>query len=133
MLNNENGLEAGTHGFIISADGRTFNRTKRFNIEVQWLVEVIIESATKPGKNKVRIKLREEYFIPSSLLPGVILMAPDKNKRKLELTRIKDSWLGKIEVGQDGVYRVLVQIEASSVAGEVLRLDLIPFPYHWAD
>ena len=124
----EKGLQEGKHSFVISADSRTFNRSKRFNIEVQWPVEVKIEPDNKPGKYKIWIMPREEYLRPTSLQPTVILQAPDESNIEVELIRIKDRWRGKVETSQDGVYQALIQIEARSVAGEALNLDLGSFP-----
>jgi len=53
-----NGLEEGTHSFVVSADSQIFNRSKRFDIEVQWPVIVKIDPGNKPGNYRLSIKPR---------------------------------------------------------------------------
>ena len=113
---------------MISADSRTFSRSKRFNIEVQWPVEVKTESENKPAKYKIWIKPRAEYLKPASLQPTVILQAPDESNIEVELIQIKDRWHGKVETSQEGVYQAHIKIKARSVADEAINLDIGLYP-----
>jgi uncharacterized protein (TIGR03503 family) len=124
----DQGLEEGNHSIVISADSRTFNRSKRFNVEVQWPIEVKIDPDSKPGKYKLWIKPRKEYLKPNSLQPTVVLQAPDDSKHEADLIRIKDSWRTIIETSQEGMYQAHIKIIASSVTDEAINLDLGSFP-----
>ena len=124
----ENGLEEGTHSFVIAADSRIFNRSKRFDIEVRWPVMVKIDPGNKPGSYRLSIKPRKEYLDLAILRPGVILQAPDGNKHDLALIRLDNEWSVEIETSQDGVYQASIIIEANSATNGAQSLDLGLFP-----
>ena len=64
-------LAEGRHSFVVSADSRTFNRSKRFNLEVQWTVEVKIDAGEGPGIYQLMVRAREEYLKPDGLVAEV--------------------------------------------------------------
>jgi len=123
-----NGLEEGTHSFVISADSQIFNRSKRFDIEVQWPVIVNIDEGNKPGSYQLSIKPRKEYLDLASLRPGVILQAPDGNKQDLVLIRLDNEWSVAIETNQDGVYQASITIDTSLATNGTQSFDLGLFP-----
>jgi len=123
-----NGLEEGTHGFIISADSQIFNRSKRFNIEVQWPVVVRIDPGSDPGKYQLSIRPREAYLNQSGLRPSVILQAPDGNRQDLALIQVDNDWRAEIETSQEGVYQAFVKIDSGSPENEPVSYDLGGFP-----
>jgi len=123
-----NGLEEGTHSFVIAADSQIFNRSKRFDIEVQWPVIVKIDARNKPGSYQMSIKPREEYLDLANLRPGVILQAPDGIKQDLALIRLDNEWSVEIETSQDGVYQASIIIDTSSATNGAQSLDLGVFP-----
>jgi len=124
----ENGLEEGTHSFVIAADSQIFNRSKRFDIEVQWPVIVKIDAGSKPGSYQLSIKPRKEFLDLASLRPGVILQAPDGNKQDLALIRLDSEWSVEIETSQDGVYQASIIIDINSATDGAQSLDLGLFP-----
>ena len=123
-----NGLEEGTHGFVISADSQIFNRSKRFNIEVQWPVVVRIDPGSDPGKYQLSIRPREAYLNQSGLRPSVILQAPDGNRQDLALIQVDNDWRAEIETSQEGVYQAFVKIDSGSPENEPVSYDLGGFP-----
>ncbi len=124
----ENGLEEGSHSFIVSADSGIFSRSSRIDIEVQWPVMVKIDPGNNSGIYQLSIKPREEYSSQARLRPNVILQAPDGTRTDLALTQADDAWRVEIETSQDGVYQAFIKIEATTVENESLFLDLGGFP-----
>jgi len=124
----ENGLEEGAHGFVISADSQIFNRSRRFNIEVQWPVVVSVDPGSDPGKYQLSIRPREAYLDQTGLRPSVILQAPDGNRQDLALIQIDNDWRAEIETDQEGVYQAFIKIDSSSADNEPLSYDLGGFP-----
>ncbi|MBT8433553.1 MAG: VWA domain-containing protein [Gammaproteobacteria bacterium] len=120
-------LAEGMHRFVISADSRTFNRSKRFDLQVQWPVEVKIEAQQAPGIYELKLRAREEYLQADGLVAEVDIEAPDGTRNSLAL----DFWGGwlrtDIETNQDGLYRAHVKISARSHAGEIQDIDLGTF------
>jgi uncharacterized protein (TIGR03503 family) len=128
LFNIENGLEEGVHGFVISADSQIFNRSRRFNIEVQWPVVVRVDPGSDPGKYQLSIRPREASIDQSGLRPSVILQAPDGNRQDLALIQVDNDWRTEIETDQDGVYQAFIKINSSSADNEPLSYDLGGFP-----
>ena len=124
----ENGLEEGTHGFVISADSQIFNRSRRFNIEVQWPVVVRVDPGSDPGKYQLSISPREAYLDQTRLRPNVILQAPDGNRQDLALIQVDNDWRAEIETDQDGVYQAFIKIDSRSADNEPVSYDLGGFP-----
>jgi len=120
-------LAEGTHGFIISADSRTFNRSKRFDMQVQWPVEVRIEAQQAPGIYQLKLRAREEYLKPDGLTADVDIEAPDGSRNSLVLES-SAGWLRtEVKTDQDGLYRAHIKVSAQSQADEIQDLDLGTF------
>ncbi len=120
-------LAEGTHSFVISADSRTFNRSKRFDMQVQWPVEVEIEAQQEPGVYELKLRAREEYLKPDGLVADVDVEAPDGSRNSLAL-EFSSGWLRtRIETSQAGLYRAHVKISAQSQADEIQDVDLGTF------
>lgn len=123
----EQGLEEGTHSFVVSANSRTFNRIKRVKVEVQWPVEVSIDPVGEPGNYSLLIKAREEYLKPESLVPTVQMEAPDGTRQNIELKKSGEGWLAAVETIQNGIYQASIVIEAETASGKEVQLDLGKF------
>lgn len=120
-------LAEGMHRFVISADSNTFNRSKRFDMQVQWPVEVKIEAQQAPGIYELKLRAREEYLRPDGLVAEVDIEAPDGTRDSLAL-EFSSGWLrAEVETNQDGLYRAHVKISAQSHAGEIQDVDLGTF------
>jgi len=128
LFNIENGLEKGAHEFVISADSQIFNRSRRFNIEVQWPVVVKVDPGSDPGKYQLSIRPRDASIDQAGLRPSVILQAPDGNRQDLALIQVDNDWRAEIETDQDGVYQAFIKINSSSADNEPLSYDLGGFP-----
>ncbi len=124
----ESGLEEGIHDFVISADSQIFNRSKRFNIKVQWPVVVRVDPSSDPGKYRLSIRPREAYLDQSGLRPSVILQAPDGNRQDLALIQVDNDWRAEIETDQDGVYQAFIKINSTSTDNGPVSYDLGGFP-----
>lgn len=123
----EQKLAEGMHRFVISADSRTFNRSKRFDMQVQWPVEVKIEAQQAPGIYVLKLRAREEYLRPDGLVAEVDIEAPDGTRDSLALD-FSSGWLRTdIETNQEGLYRAHVKVSAQSHAGEIQDVDLGTF------
>ena len=118
------GLEEGKHSILVTADSRTFNRSKRIDIDVQWPVKVSIQATDSPGIYELSIQAREEYLKPESLKPTVSLQAPGAVSKPLELVANDNIWWARIATNQDGLYQAGVSIEALTQAGDATKLDL---------
>jgi uncharacterized protein (TIGR03503 family) len=120
-------LAEGSHSFVVSADSRTFNRSKRFNLEVQWPVEVKIDAGEGPGIYQLMVRAREEYLKPDGLVAEVEIEAPDGNRDALAMT-LSEGWLqARVETRQDGLYQAHIKISGQSNAAEITDLDLGAF------
>ena len=112
----------------ISADSKIFNRSRRFNIEVQWPVVVRIDPGSDPGKYQLSIRPREAYLNQSGLRPSIILQAPDGERQDLALIQVDNDWRAKIVTDQDGVYQAFIKIDTDSPNNEPVSYDLGGFP-----
>ncbi len=123
----EQKLAEGAHSFVVSADSRTFNRSKRFDLQVQWPVEVVIEPQAQAGVYELRLRAREEYLKPDGLVAEVSLEAPDGGREPIEL-ELMGGWLRtRVETSQQGVYRAHVRVSAQNHATEIHDIDLGSF------
>jgi uncharacterized protein (TIGR03503 family) len=123
----EQKLAEGIHRFVISADSSTFNRSKRFDMQVQWPVEVKIEAQQAPGIYELKLRAREEYLKSDGLVAEVDIEAPDGTRDSLAL-EFSSGWLrADVETNQDGLYSAHVKISAQSHAGEIQDVDLGTF------
>jgi len=123
----EQKLAEGAHSFIVSADSRTFNRSKRFDMQVQWPVEVRIEAQAQAGTYELRLRAREEYLKPDGINASVSVEAPDGSREDLAL-ELSAGWLrGTVETNQEGLYRAHVSVSAQNHATEIHDIDLGSF------
>lgn len=118
------GLQEGKHNILVSVDSRTFNRSKRIDIDVQWPAKVSIQAAGSPGSYDLSIQAREEYLKPGSLKPTVSLQSPDAAKNPVELVVSDGIWSANIVTNQDGLYQAEVSIEAQTQAGDAVKVAL---------
>lgn len=117
-------LAEGTHSFVVSADSRTFNRSKRFDMQVQWPVEVKIEAQKEAGVYELKMRAREEYLKPDGMVAEVDIEAPDGSRNSLEFES-RSGWLRtRVETSQDGLYRAHIKISAQTRTDEIIDLDL---------
>jgi uncharacterized protein (TIGR03503 family) len=120
----EQKLGEGMHSFVVSADSTTFNRSKRFDMQVQWPVEVRIEPQEAAGVYELKLRAREEYLKPDGLVADVDVEAPDGSSDSLALEP-SSGWLRTlIETDQDGLYYAGIKISAQSHATEIVDIDL---------
>ena len=117
-------LAEGTHSFVVSADSRTFNRSKRFDMRVQWPVEVIVEPQKEAGVYELKMRAREEYLKPDGMVADVDIEAPDGSRNSLEIES-RSGWLRtRVETSQDGLYRAHITVSAQTQTGEIMDVDL---------
>lgn len=121
-------LAEGTHQFVVTADSASFNRSKRFDLEVQWPAEVVIEPADAAGVYDFRLRAREEYLKPDGFVAEVEIEAPDGTREPLPLESI-GGWLrARVETNQDGLYQARVRVSGLNHAAEIIDLNLGVFP-----
>ncbi len=120
----EQGLPEGKHSILVSVDSQTFSRNKHIDLSVQWPVKVEINPADEPGNYILSITAREEYLKAESLQAVVLLAAPDKSSKALILEKNSTGWQSKIVTTEDGVYQALIEIEAETQAGEMVKYDM---------
>ena len=123
----DEGLEEGFHSIVVTADSRTFSRSKRIDLNVQWPVEVLIKPTEDAGNYEFSIRAREEYIVPGSLKAKVDIETPDGRRYPLNLNFQDVSWVAPVETGLDGIYKAHVEIEAVDQTGVSTRFDLGAF------
>ncbi|NNE62656.1 MAG: VWA domain-containing protein, partial [Gammaproteobacteria bacterium] len=121
------GLEEGLHSIVVTADSRTFSRSKRIDLNVQWPVEVLIKPAEAAGNYELSIRAREEYIKSGSLKATVEIEGPDGKRYPLNLNNEELSWVAPVETVLDGIYKAHVAIEAVDQAGVPVSFDLGAF------
>jgi hypothetical protein len=121
-------LQEGVHGFVVSAESRGFKRSKRFDIEVRWPVEVRLEPGFKAGVYQLSLKAREEFLKPESLVTKVEIEAPDGSRTDLPMKFSLDWFHARIETSQAGLYRAHIKLSAVSNTQENVDIDLGSFP-----
>lgn len=118
-------LEEGSHEIIVSADARTFNRNKRFSIEVQWPVIVDTEKTAVPGEYSLHIRARPEYMQEGSLQPDVKLQLPDGQLKPVQMQDQNFQWAGDIKANQqNGLHLLQIGIKGKSVDGKDISHQL---------
>ncbi len=121
-------LAEGQHEIIVNSNARTFSRSKRLMIEVQWPIDVKIIKAAKPGQYNLWIKAREEYIKPDSLNLEVNLKTPSGKVTPIEVKSISDEWSGSLVANEeDGLHSLLVTMQAETIEGETIKHDLDPY------
>ncbi|MDH3387492.1 MAG: hypothetical protein OEN02_06260, partial [Gammaproteobacteria bacterium] len=120
-------LAEGSHGFVVSASSRSFNRSKRFEMQVQRPIEIVIETLKKPGVYELGLRARAEYVKPDGLVAEVEIEAPDGLRESLRLEPSRGWMRARIETSQDGIYRAHVRVSAQNHAREIHDIDLGSF------
>ncbi len=122
-------LREGRHEILVQADARTFNRSKRFSIEVQWPIKVRIEKTRHPGVYRLSIEAREEYIKADSLRLAVKLKKPDGTSDSIVMKADGKVWHAQIHADQaDGLHQIMIGMQAQSTEGVGMHLDLQPYP-----
>jgi len=122
-------LQEGRHELVVSADARTFSRSRRISVEVAWPLEVDIEKTARPGVFKLWIKPRAEMIEPSSLQLTAELETPDATRAPVELKPMNGQWLGELRAdGADGLHRLWIDMKANDLEGQPLAVTLEPYP-----
>ncbi|MCP4076551.1 MAG: VWA domain-containing protein [Gammaproteobacteria bacterium] len=118
-------LAEGKHEVVVKADARTFTRTKRFIIEVQWPVKVDIKKSTKPGTYNLGIMGRDEYIKPGTLELDVLLIKPDGTQQPVEVKNPGSQPALKVLANQqDGLYKIQIKMTAETVDGKTIMHTL---------
>jgi uncharacterized protein (TIGR03503 family) len=121
-------LQEGTHEILLQADARTFKRSKRFSVEVQWPVSVEISKTRQPGIYQLKIEPRAEYIKPDSLRLAVKLQNPTGESAKIKMQRQGQAWAGEVKAdAADGLHQLLISMQAQNVEGETVQHDLQPY------
>ena len=112
---------------VVIADSRTFSRSKRVDLNVQWPVKVSIKPTDVAGNYQLSIQAREEYIDPASLVAIVNIESPDGKQFALKLSQQEDIWVAQVETSLDGIHLAHVMIEAIDQAGVSVKFDLGKF------
>ncbi len=122
-------LEEGLHELVVTADARTFSRSRRISVEVAWPLEVDIENTARPGIYKLWIKPRAEMIDPGSLQVEVALENPAGERRTLEPKPMNGQWLAEVKADQaDGMHRLWISMTARDLEGGTVEKTLEPYP-----
>lgn len=120
-------LDVGMHSFVIEANARTFSRSQRIDVEVQWPVIVDVSSAGEPGKYHVDVSARVEYLKPETLEATLQLEAPDGTRSAVPMNITGNLLRGNVETSQDGLYQAFIEVSAIDNNGETVDLKLEPY------
>jgi uncharacterized protein (TIGR03503 family) len=122
-------LEEGLHELVVTADARTFSRSRRISIEVAWPLQVDLEKTGRPGVYKLWIKPRTEMIDPQSLQLEVELENPSAQREALELKPMDGQWLAEVRADRaDGMHRLWIVMKARDLEGGALEKTLEPYP-----
>ena len=118
-------LDEGQHDFVVSADARTFDRARRFSVQVQWPVEVSIEKQQAAGQYELRIAPREAFIEPASLRLSVRLRQPDGSESALPMLLQGNDWIGQVRADQQpGPHQLSIDLQAATRDGERISRQL---------
>ncbi len=120
-------LDEGLHSFIVEANARTFARSKRIDVEVQWPVTVDVVPQSAPGEYRIDVGGRDEYLQVDSLQATLQLQSPDGERRDIPMELDGGLLRGYVDTNQDGLYQAFIQVSASDNNGDSLELDLEPY------
>ncbi len=122
-------LEEGLHELVVTADARTFSRSRRISVEVAWPLVVDIEKTARPGIYKLWIKPRAEMIDPDSLQVEVALENPAGERQSLEPKPMNGQWLAEVKADQaDGMHRLWIAMTARDLEGGAVEKTLEPYP-----
>ena len=115
-------LTEGKHEILVTADARTFSRSKKFSVEVQWPVQVEISKTAKPGSYKLSILAREEYIKADTLQLEVTLKNPDNSLHKIDIKTQGNQPELLIQATQhDGLHLIQIKMKAETVGGKSIE------------
>ena len=118
-------LEEGSHELLINADSRTFSRSKRFTVQVQWPVIVDIGKTDQAGSYGLQLTPRDEYINPKTLSMIARMRLPDGSKQLIDLKQESGRWVGVINANeQDGLHKLLINLQAKTVDGKAITHEL---------
>ena len=121
-------LAEGKHDILLQADARTFKRSKRFSVEVQWPVSVDISKSEQPGVYQLLIAPRDEYIQPDTLRLAVTLKNPAGESVKIKMMQQGKSWRGEVRADSaDGLHQLLISMQAQNSDGATVQHDLQPY------
>ncbi|MBT3203597.1 MAG: VWA domain-containing protein [Gammaproteobacteria bacterium] len=118
-------LVEGKHEVVVKADARTFTRSKRFIIEVQWPIKVDVKKALQPATYNLSITGRDEYIKSETLQLDVLLIKPDGSQDKLVVKNPGNQPALKVLANQqDGVHKIQIKMKAETVEGKTIEHTL---------
>ena len=120
-------LETGMHSFVVEANARTFSRSQRIDVEVQWPVIVDVVPAGTPGQYRVDVSPRGEYLKAETLEASLQLEAPDGSTSQVPMNIEGNLLRGNVDTSQDGLYRAHIEISAIDNNGDSVDLKLEPY------
>ncbi len=122
-------LTEGKHEIIVRADARTFTRTKRFSVEVQWPVLVEIGKTSQPGQYNLSVTARDEYIKTKSLQLEVFIKKPDGSRQEITVeTTGNQQELRVLANKQDGLHQVQIKLKAETLEGKAVEHTLEDYP-----
>jgi len=121
-------LTEGLHQFVVSADARTFDRARRFSVEVQWPVQVSIDETAEPGQYRLLVTPREAFIKPDSLRLAVRVKRPDGNEAPLPMLLQGSDWSGLVMADQiEGSHTVIIDFQAETQGGRKISKQMAGF------
>lgn len=121
-------LPEGDHEVVITADGSTFDRSKRYRIQVQWPLEVDLKPLGTPGQYDLMLTPRTESIDAQSAQLSSVLVLPDQTKRPITLEKGEGFWKAKLEaIHQDGPHQLFIDLHATSLKQESVEVKLGPY------
>lgn len=118
-------LVEGKHEVLIKADARTFTRSKRYTIEVQWPVMVDISKTSTPGTYNLTVKPRAEYIKAETLQLNAELKQPDGTLQKIVIQTTASQQTAEIKADQaDGLHQLMITMQAETVEGKTVEHEL---------
>ncbi len=122
-------LTEGVHEIEVHADGSTFNRSKKYTVNVYWPIEVDIAETDKQGVYALSLIPHDEYLKPETANISVSLEMPDKELQPQIVAQQTEGWGVKLEANQqNGIHHVLIKVEAQTRDGKTLAYELAPYP-----
>ncbi len=122
-------LTEGLHEIEVHADGSTFNRSKKYSVNVYWPIEVDIAETDKQGIYELSLTPHDEYIKPETANITVFLEHPDKQLQPQVVVLQTEGWSVELEANQqDGTHRVLIKVEAQTHDGQTVAYELPPYP-----
>lgn len=120
-------LAEGKHEIIISADARTFSRSKRYTIDVLWPIEINTQPLSESGQYRLTITPRDEYIKAETLKVDARLILPDGQEQRVDVTALGNLWQGEVRADQQsGMHQLLIKIDAQSPTGETVSQQITP-------